>query len=180
MNRNLLAACAFSSLTAALLAACGSSGGSTRPIPISGGVPAALATPDPAPSAVRTETPSPSPAPSPRLLTAADQNVVPVLTCIQHIPSTGRFFLRLGYNSTEPAAVVIPVDAIGGTTQLNHIVVTPADGSTPYEVTSQPTQFAPGATSGGIDVTVNQKDVLTWYLDGNVLVSTTNGAQNCP
>jgi hypothetical protein len=104
---------------------------------------------------------------------------VPVLTCIEHAPTYGRYYLRLGYNSTEPNGKIIPIDAIDGSTQLNQIVVTPADGSTPYEVTGQPTLFVPGSVSGAIQVTVSQKDVLTWYLDGNVLTATTHGAVNC-
>jgi hypothetical protein len=99
--------------------------------------------------------------------------------CIGHRPWDGRYYLRLGYNSTNAGPVSIAVDAVDGITQLNQIVVTPADGSAPFEFSGQPTIFDPGSNTA-VDVVVNQKDVVTWRLDGNSLTATTNGANQCP
>lgn len=187
--KNLFGAAALTAIAAIALTACGSSGGSTSPsivpttdgvVPKSTATPRATSSPSPSSSPAATATPVASPTPMPQWLTSADQNIQPALICIGHRPWDGRYFLRFGYNSTEPGVAQIAVDAVDGTTQLNQVVVTPADGSTPYEFTGQPTSFNTGAGNVAFDVTVNQKDHVAWYLDGNSLDATTNNAVQCP
>jgi hypothetical protein len=103
-----------------------------------------------------------------------------LLICIGHRPWDGRYFLRFGYDSNESSAVQIAIDSVDGTTQLNKVIVTPASGDAPYEFTDQPTLFNTGSGNVAFDVPVYQKDSATWYLDGNALTATTNGAQQCP
>jgi hypothetical protein len=163
--------------------------GST-PTPADTPTPAATSTPvsTPTPAATSTPVSTPTPAPTstpvatptPVVLTTADQNVQPTFTCVAYVPATGRYYLRFGYSSTEATGVIIPIDSLDGATQLNQVIVTPADGSAPYEWTGQPTLFVPGSAADAIDVPVNQKDHVTWYLDGNSSTQTTNGAPNCP
>jgi len=126
-----------------------------------------------------TPVPTPTPTPTPVVLTTADQAVQPTLICIGHRPWDGRYYLRFGYNNTEPYPVEIAIDGVDGTTQLNQVIVTPVDGSTPFEFTAGPALFAMGSNTA-FDVVVNQKDQVTWNLDGNSLTATTNGAVQCP
>ena len=195
---NLLSAGTLAAIAALSLAACSSGGGSTTPIvPTSGAAPVATATAKPTatpapiatptaaptptatPTASPTATPAPTPTPTPAVLTTADQAVQPTLICIGHRPWDGRYYLRFGYNSTEAYPVEIAIDSMDGSTQLNQVIVTPADGTTPFEFTAQPTYFAMGSNTA-FDVAVNQKDHVTWNLDGNSLTATTNGAVQCP
>lgn len=192
--KNLLGAAALTAVVALSLTACGSSGGSTSSllptgvVPKSTATPGATASPSPiaSPTPVATNTPAPTatpvptPTPVPLWLTQADQNIQPTLICIGHRPWDGRYFLRFGYNSNESSAVQIAIDGVYGTTQLNHVIVTPVSGDAPYEVTGQPTLFLTGSGNVAFDVPVFQKDQVAWYLDGNVLNATTNGAVQCP
>jgi hypothetical protein len=88
--------------------------------------------------------------------------------------------LRFGYKSNATSAVQIAIGSVDGTTQLNRVIVAPADGSASYEFTGQPVLFNPGSDNTAFDIPVDQKDRVAWYLDGNAVMATTDGAPQCP